>query len=139
MRSRTLRALAVACACTWAANAGAGGPHSEQNARASSVEVETPVAVNESAPWRAGKPHMGERASAPEALPANRDSAETGVGASAGASGTGSVRSDPLATNETTEYWLIGSEDAKPGVGASASDGASGSVSFDSATQASGG
>lgn len=137
MRSRILRAVAIACACTWAANASAGGQHGEQSDRASGVKVRTPVAVNESAPWLAGKPSMDERASAPEAPPASRQSA--GFGTSAASSGGGSVGSDPLAANGTTEYWLIGAEDAKPGIGASASDGAGGSVSFDSTTRASGG
>ena len=135
MKSKTSRAWAVACACTWAASAGAGGLHSAQGHGNSAVEVETPVSVNESAPWLAGKVHMRGHPSTPEALPANRESAEPGVGASSGASGSGSVGSDPRATQETTEYWLIGSEDEKPNVGASASDGAGGSVSFDSSTR----
>ena len=132
MKSRTLKAWAVACACTWAATAGAGGSPRAQGDRASSTRVETPVSVSESAPSWGGNPDTHESPSSFVALPGNRDSTERGTGASSGTGGSGSVGSDALATSETTEYWLIGSEDAKPNVGASASDGAGGSVSFES-------
>jgi hypothetical protein len=98
--------------------------------RASSVEVETPVAANESGPWLAGKAHRAEGAPSAAAVPENRDSRELGSGASSGTGG-----SDPLATSKTTEYWLIGSEDAQSGVGASASGAAGGSGSFDSSAR----
>lgn len=139
MKSGAVRAWAVAFACTWAASAGAGELHSTPGDASSAVKVETPVSVYESAPWLAGQAHARGGPSTPEASPANRENAEPGVGASSGASGSGSVGSDPRATHETTEYWLIGSEDAKPDVGASASDGAGGSVSFDSSTRGRGG
>lgn len=135
MKSRTVTALALVCTWTWAASAGAGGPHSVEGDRASSVEVETPVSANESGPWLAGKAHRAEGASSAAAVPENRDSSELGSGASSGTGGSGRVGSDPLATSETTEYWLIGSEDAQSGVGASASGAAGGSGSFDSSAK----
>ena len=138
MGCRTSRAWVLAGACLWAVSAGAGGMRGAQGDRTSGVEPETPAAVYESAPWAGGKARTREHRSNFEALPAERANAGPGVGASSGASGSGSVGSDALAAGETTEYWLIGSEDAKPNVGASASDGAGGSVSFDASTQRSG-
>lgn len=136
MKSRTLLALAVAGTCAWSASAFAGGTQGARMNAGTSVEVQTPSSVNESAPWRTGQAHLGgwtpSSSMASSSSRAVYSGSDIGVGASSSVSGSGSVSSDPLATNEPTEYWLIGSESDESNVGSTASEGASGSVSFDS-------
>lgn len=138
MKSQTLIALAVAGTCAWSASALAGGMHGAQMKPGMSVEVQTPSSVDESAPWLSGESHLGgwssSQSSSMALAPAREPVGDStsGIGASVSRSGSGSVSSDPLATNETTEYWLIGSKSEEANVGSSALEGAGGSVSFDS-------
>src|SRR5690606_25873675 len=115
-----------------------GSPHPAQSQHpAMSVEVQTPSSVDESAPWLTGQAHLGgwtSSASSVAAAPGldRYSDAGSALGASSGMTGWGEASLAPVATAETTEYWLIGSPDAA--VGSSAGVGASGSVGFDSAS-----
>jgi hypothetical protein len=146
MKSRTLIALAVAgsFAC---GSAIAGGFHhgSTRGMNAGSPhEVQTPMSVDESAPWRANEQHTAGWSSS------NRPSDVIGmqeglhsdgpVGASSdmSASGSGgfdssaSLSGEPVALT-ITEYWLVGADDSESATGASSSFAGSGSGGFDSA------
>jgi hypothetical protein len=147
MKSRTLMALAVAgtFACGGAL---AGGFHHggvQSSMQGSPYEVQTPMSVDESAPWLANLPHTAgwssDNASASvigmqEGLhsdgPVGTSSSLGGTG-SGGYDSTSSLSGEPVALI-TTEYWLVGADDneSTAGTGASSSSGGSGSGGFDS-------
>jgi hypothetical protein len=148
MKSRTLIALAVAgtfsCGGAIAGGFHHGAADTGMNA-ASTHEVQTPMSVDESAPWLANQQHSAGWSS--NARPSDAIGMQQGlhsdgpVGASpaTGASGSGGYESSSSLSGEPvaltiTEYWLIGADDneSTAGTGASSSFGGAGSGGFDS-------
>jgi hypothetical protein len=150
MKSRTLIALAVAgtfaCGSAIAGGFHSGATHSGMNA-GSTHEVQTPMSVDESAPWRANEQHTAGWS------PSNRSSdvigmqeglhsdgpvgMNSGMSSDASASGSGGFDSSASLSGESvaltiTEYWLVGADDSESATGASSSVAGSGSGGFDS-------
>lgn len=123
---RKLAAAAVAGAFCSGALAGPAGDEP--------TAVQTPASVNESAPWRAGAPH----------LPRSREShrvvlkltpilvSEAGAAVTPPPSPLREGGFEPLTIVETTPYWLIGAEDEPAAVGGTVSPAAGGSGGFSS-------
>jgi hypothetical protein len=146
MKSRTLIALAVAgtfaCGSAIAGGFHHGSTHSSMNA-GSPHEVQTPMSVDESAPWRANEQHTAGWSSSSgssdvigmqEGL---HSDGPVGVSSGMSASGSGgfdssaSLSGEPVALT-ITEYWLVGADDSESATGASSSFAGSGSGGFDS-------
>jgi hypothetical protein len=150
MKSRTLIALAVAgtfaCGSAIAAGFHSGATHSGMNA-GSTHEVQTPMSVDESAPWRANEQHTAGWSSSSrssdvigmqEGLHSDGPlGMNSGMSSDASASGSGgfdssaSLSGEPVALT-ITEYWLVGADDSESATGASSSFAGSGSGGFDS-------
>src|SRR5712671_6342349 len=86
MKSKTILALTVAGTFAFSGAVFAGGVHR------SSVEVQTPSSVDESAPWLTGRPHLGGWTSQDRMSGTNNEqsSDSIGVGASSAMNGSGS-------------------------------------------------
>lgn len=143
MKSKTLTALAVAGAfAAGGAFAGGGLHHGKHH---SGVEVQTPMSVNESAPWLANESHGAGWSTHPESstIVGMHDGLHSdSIGASSSVGGSGSGGFDSMSSTgfdssmtsfETSsiggvEYWLLGDE----ATGMSSGIGGSGSGGFDS-------
>jgi hypothetical protein len=150
MKSRTLTALAVAgtFACGGAFAGGMHGKH-HSSMHGSGVEVATPSAVNESAPWLANQMHSAgwSTQSSTSTVLTMDDSlhSHSFVGASSDLGGSGSGGFDSMSMSNSgfdsslpgldyslsgVDYWLWGDEIY--GTGTSSGIGGSGSGGFDS-------
>lgn len=150
MRSKALMALAVAGTLTCAGAFAGGGYVGSHN----SVDVQTPLSVNESAPWLTHSATL-PRGSSFDTIGFQEGQFSDGpVGTSSSLSGTGSGGFDSSAaigpshepisdmhmldsgeSVANVEYWLLGDESS--GTGRSSGSGGSGSSGFDSVSTAS--
>jgi len=148
-KSTTLMALAVASTFACAGAFAGGGYHSERMSSQSSIEVQTPSSVSESAPWLTNQwTASSHHASTTSGFQEGQFS-DGPVGTSSGTSAMGSGGYSSLSMSPSydlsmsdmqtidngdsftfVEYWLLGDEPS--GTGVSSSSGGAGGGGFDS-------
>jgi hypothetical protein len=151
MKSRTFMALAVAgtfaCGSAFAGGVHHGAQHSSSHS--TSIEVQTPSSVNESAPWLANQPHSAGWATQQPSTAMGMQEGQFSdgpVGTSSSIGGSGSAGFDSMSSTGFdssmsgigfdvsslggVEYWLLG--DDSYGTGTTSSLSGSGSGGFDS-------